>query len=165
MGLDLNRFLAIRFYVSWISNLVSQNHQLSFRYLHPISGFCSFQLLLRPVKNRRTVMPFNCFRAYIYQSDIVTDCEGLNYLSEMCPVGVIAQNSPELVVIQSVWGGNQLFKRCDSNFVPSAQICVCFSKVRSELSLKAKLRQNFPLSTNLFHILNTFHAWHFNWHR
>ena len=88
----------------------------------------------------------------------MTDREGSCSLSEMCPLGVIALNSPELMGIQSVRDDNQLLARHNLNFVASAQLCICFSKVRAALSLKTKLGQNFPLGTNLLHVLNTFHA-------
>lgn len=88
----------------------------------------------------------------------MTDREGSNSPSEMYPLGVIALNSPELIRIQSGRDDNLLLKRCNLNLVASAQLCIYFSKVRSVLSLKEKTGQNFPLGTNLLHILNAFHA-------
>jgi len=114
-----------------------------------------------PVKNR-TVIPFNCFRSYVCR---MSDHKGSDSLSEMCSWGVIAMNSPELMGIPSVSDDSQLLERHNLNFVASAQFCICFSKVRSVLSLKTRLGQNFPLSTNLLRILNTCPAWHFYWRR
>lgn len=93
------------------------------------------------------------------------DCGGSDSLSGMYPLGVIALKSPYvfgynhiLMGIQSVQNDNQLFKSRNTNFLVKAQHCMCFFKVRSVLRLIKNPGQNFPLCTNLLHILNLFHA-------